>query len=296
MPSGLKPFQVGDMLSEVTVEYEPLLSAEVLSDTTLDVLSTSIAQQQVQKQGNRVLYLTGNEKRPVLHYQGEGSGCPLDPVSRNENQSGSTEQPPLGAVLSTPVEKRQMLPQAVDTFESINVKVGCRTVDQRDVSLHPSSIDSLSEEKNSSAMQPVVDPVETVIMPATSEKEQQITWAFKQVKNFEAEIQNLKYDTTTRTMFVTSLDREIEHTRKDYETFLQDRQEDIARVLIKLEEQHNKKSEALKCKLDNLSQLKEAELGELKRNELELSYKETGLARFQAIIGYYNHAGPMVGI
>jgi DNA repair exonuclease SbcCD ATPase subunit len=90
-------------------------------------------------------------------------------------------------------------------------------------------------------------------------------------------------------MIVTSMGQEIEHSQKEYDELLQGRQEEMDRVLRELEEQHSKKCEALKSKLRNLKESKQTVLGELKRNALEVSRKETGVTRFQAIINYYNH-------
>jgi cell division septum initiation protein DivIVA len=108
------------------------------------------------------------------------------------------------------------------------------------------------------------------------------------VENFEAEIEKLKRNATTRSMIVTSIGQEIEHSQKEYDELLQGKQQEIDRVLRELEEQHSKKCEALKSKLQNLKESKQTVLGALKRNALEVSRKETGVTHFQAIIDYYN--------
>jgi hypothetical protein len=62
---------------------------------------------------------------------------------------------------------------------------------------------------------------------------------------------------------VTSINQEIELFQKDYE--------------------------ALKSKLKNLNESKQAELEKLRRNALEVSRKEAGLTRFQAIVVKARH-------
>jgi hypothetical protein len=182
-------------------------------------------------------------------------------MNRDEIQSGSTHQPTSDDVPSAPFETRQTLPPASDSFKSIAVEVGGHRVDQQSGSSHPNSTDSPSGENN--ALQPVISPVETTSISTTSDREQQIAWASRQVENFEAQIQQLKHNATGRTMIVTSIDQEIELFQKDYE--------------------------ALKSKLQSLNESKQAQLEELRRNALEVSHKETGLTHFQAIINYYSH-------
>jgi hypothetical protein len=282
------------MLCEGAVEHQPLLSAEVHSDIlqpTLEEMSpTSIAQEQGQRRGDRGFYPTASENSPVSHGQVfQGSGYPSDPVNRNESQSGSTEQPTSDAVHSAPLEDRQTLPQAVDSHESITVEIDGCTVDQEGSSAQPSRIDNCSEERNSSAAHPVIKPLEAVSIPTTSDKEQQIAWASKQVENFEAEIHKLKNNVTTRSRNITSIEHDIENSQNDYNKHLQDKEEEIARVLRELEEQHSRKCEAFKSKLLYLKESKQSELRTLERYVLEVSRKENGLMHFQAIVDYYNH-------
>lgn len=280
----LKQFKVGDMLCHGAGEYHPPLQP------SLEKMSpTSSVEEQGQRQGDRISYRTANEMSLVSHGEAlESAGCP-DPMNCSESQPGLTEQPTTDVVPSTTPETRQTLPPAADGFESITVEVAEPSVEQQNGSSQPSSIDSLSGVKNSNAVQPVIKPAETASIPTASEKEQQMAWASRQVENFEAEIQKLKNDATTRTRIVTSIDQEIEHSQKDYDRLVQGKQEEISRVLRELEEQYNKKCEALESKLENLNQSKQTELGKLKRNTLEVSHKETGLTRFQAIIDYYSH-------
>jgi hypothetical protein len=61
---------------------------------------------------------------------------------------------------------------------------------------------------------------------------------------------------------------------------LQGKDEEIAKVLRELEEQHNKKCEMFKSRLENFDRNKQTEPRELKRRELEVAHKETGLAHF----------------
>lgn len=275
------------MLCEGTVEYQPPPSPEVLSDKPQpaleEALPSSIAQEHGQRQGDRGLYTPASEKSPESHGQVfEGA------VNRNESQSGSTELPTSDAVPNPPLENRQTPPQELDSYESIAVEVAGRTVDQQGSSSLPSRIDRCSEVRSSSAAQPVIKPVEAVDIPTTTDKEQQIAWASKQVENFKAEIQKLKNDVTTQTRSVTLIEQDIENSQKDYNRHLQDKQEEIARVLRELEEKHNKKSDAFMSKLSHLKESKQSGLRNLERYVLELGRKESGLMHFRAIVDYYN--------
>jgi hypothetical protein len=204
-------------------------------------------------------------------------------------QSSWTEQPTPDLVPSTALGSQQTRFTPINGFEPIVVDVGDSITDQQNGSSHLSSgKNSLSGEINSTAIHPIISPMETASIPTASESEQQRAWASRQVENFEAEIQKLKCNAATRSTIVTSIGQEIEHSQKEYDKLLQGKQEEIDRVLRELEEQHNKKCEALKSNLQNLKESEQTVQGELTRNALEVSRKETGVARFQAIIDYYN--------
>jgi hypothetical protein len=105
----------------------------------------------------------------------EGAGCPPDPMSRTRSQCGSTEEPTSDLVPSTAVGSQQTLLTAIDGFESITVDVRDSITDQQNGSSHlSSSTNSLSGETNSTAIHPVISPVETASIPTASEGEQQI--------------------------------------------------------------------------------------------------------------------------
>jgi hypothetical protein len=159
--------------------------------------------------------------------------------------------------LATPFEPQQTLSSASDSFKSIAIEASGQRVDQQTGSSNPSSTDSPSGDNNATALQPVIS------IPATSEREQQIAWASRQVEKFETQIQQLKHNASGRTMAVTSIDQEIDLVQKDYEAF--------------------------KSKLQSLNESKQAELEELRRNALEAFHKETGLTHFHAIINYYRN-------
>jgi hypothetical protein len=288
----LKQFKVGDMLSQDPVEYRRPLPGGALSDRLQPSLEEVPPTSRVQEQGQRgdsVFYCTAKEMSRGSHGQTlEDTGYPSDPMNGNESQPGLTEQPTLDVVPCTTLETPQTLPPAVDGFESTTVEVTGPTVDQQDGCSQPSSTDSLPRDWNPTTLQSAISPGGTTSILAI-EKEQQIAWASRQVENFKAEIQKLKCDAAARTTIVTSIDQEIEHSQKDYDKLLRGKEEEITRVLRELEEQHNKKCEVFKSKLENLNKSKQTELRELKRKELAASHKETGLTCFQAIIDYYTH-------
>jgi hypothetical protein len=288
----LKQFKVGDIISHDPVEYRRPLPDGVLSDrlqpSLEEVPPTSRVQEQGQREGDSAIYCTAKEMSRGSHGQTlEDSGYPSDPINGNESQPGLIEQSTSDVVRCTPLETRQTLPPAVDDFEPTTVEVGGPSVGQQDGCSQPSSTDSLPRDRNPTTLQSVIRPGETTSMLAI--KREQIAWASRQVENFEAEIQKLKCDTAARTTIITSINQEIENSQKDYDKLLRGKEEEIARVLAELEEQHNKKCAGFKSKLENLNMSKETELRELKRKELEASHKETGLTRFQAIIDYYTH-------
>lgn len=284
-----------NLIRQGALKYQPILPSNILSDRpqrSLEEASPiSTAQEQGQNQRDKTFHNTTDGMSRVSHeHILQGASGPPDPRNRNESQSGLKGQPTSGAPPNTPPESPQALPGApgaVDSFESITVEVEGCVVDQLDGSSHLSITESLSAEKDSAIPQPVIQAVETPSIPEASERDKQVGWASRQVESFEADIQKLKCDATARTVIVASIDREIENFQGDYDKLIQGKQEEIARVLRELEERHNKKCEALKSKLENLNESKRTEIGELKRNASEVSRKEIGLVRFQAIIDYY---------
>jgi hypothetical protein len=281
-----KQFNVGDNIGQDPVEYRYPLPDEILSDLE-EVPPTSRVQEQGQRERGSAIYCTAKEMSRGLHGQTlEDAGYPLDPMNSDESQPGLTEQPTSDVVRCTPLETRQTLPPAVNSSELATIEVRGPSVSQQDSCLQSRSIDSLPRDRNPTTLQSVIKPGETASM-LTIEREQQIAWASRQVENFEAEIQKLKCDAAARTTIVTSIDQEIENSQKDYDKLLRGKEEEIARVLRELEEQHNKKCAVFESKLENLNKSKQTELSELKRNELEALHKEEGLTRFQAIIDYY---------
>ena len=207
-----------------------------------------------------------------------------------ESQSGLAEQPTSDIVLNTPHKSWQRVSEAVDDPQSITVEVeGCQ-VEQQDSTPHfNSTTNSQAAEQIPTALQPVINHSETASITASSESEQEIAWASRQVKSYEAKIQKLKDDAAKRNMTVTSLDQEIEHFQKDYDAVHQGEQEEIDRVLRELKERHKKKREALQSKIENLKESKQTEIGELERNASEVSHKEEGLKHYQDIIDYHTH-------
>jgi hypothetical protein len=126
---------------------------------------------------------------------------------------------------------------------------------------------------------------------STTTEEEQKAWASRQVQNFQSEILKLNCDTITRAARIKSIEKEIEDFKKEHDKNSQDKEEEIARVLTEIEERYNKKRDILNAKLETHSQSKQSEQDGLKRNELEVSRKETGKKRFQAIIDYYETDG-----
>jgi hypothetical protein len=285
----LKQFKVGDNIGQDPVEYRRPLPDGILSDRLRPSLEEVPPTSRVQEQGQRgdsAIYHTAKEMSRGLYGQTlEDSGYPSDPMNGNESRPGLTEQLTSDVVRCTPLETCQTLPPVANGSESTTIEVRGPNVSQQDGCSQPSSTDSLPRDRNPTTLQSVIRPGETTSM-LTIEREQ-IAWASRQVENFEAEIQKLKCDAAARTTIVTSIDQEIENSQKDYDKLLRGKEEEIARVLAELEEQHNKKCTMFKSKLENLNKFKQTELGELKRNELEASHKERGLTCFQAIIDYY---------
>ena len=267
----LKPLQLG-----IRSDLQPSVE---------DVPPTSTGQQKGQDLKDTPSFLSASKRSLLSHSQLlEGAGCPPDSMAGNESQFLSTEPPTSRAVPSILFESRQTVPQMVDG-ESITVEVG--RDDHRNGCSYPSGINISSADENKVAAKTIIDPVDTTSNPAPSEEEQQIAWASRQVENFKADIQKLKNDAATRKKMVTSIDKDIEGSQKNYDKHLQGKQEEIARVLRELEEEYNKKCEAFKSKLEDLNTSKQAGAEEMRRNELEVSHKGMGLVRFQAIIDYY---------
>ena len=295
----LKRSQVGDLLCQGSVENQSPLSSEVLSDRPRpspgEVSRRGRAQEQAQGQAQRqadgAFYRrTNGESRMSCGRSVDGARCPPDPMSCLESQSELAEQPTSDIVLNTPHKSWQRVSEAVDDPQSITVEVeGCQ-VEQQDSTPHfNSTTNSQAAEQIPTALQPVINPSETASITASSESEQEIAWASRQVKSYEAKIQKLKDDAAKRNMTVTSLDQEIEHFQKDYDALHQGEQEEIDRVLRELKERHKKKREALQSKIENLKESKQTEIGELKRNESEVSHKEEGLKHYQDLIDYHTH-------
>ena len=295
----LKRFQVGDMLCQGSVENQSPLSSEVLSDRPRpspgEVSRRGRAQEQAQGQAQRqadgAFYRrTNGESRMSCGRSVDGARCLPDPMSCVESQSGLAEQPISDIVLNTPHKSWQRVSEAVDDLQSITVEVeGCQ-IEQQDSTPHfNSTTNSQDAEQIPTAPRPVINPLETASITASSEREQNIAWASKQVESIEAKIQKLKDDAAKRKMTVTSLDQEIEHFQKDYDALHQGEQEEIDRVLRELKERHKKKREALQSKIENLKESKQTEIGELERNTSEVSHKEEGLKHYQDIIYYHTH-------
>ncbi|KIM99330.1 hypothetical protein OIDMADRAFT_30934 [Oidiodendron maius Zn] len=288
-----KRFQVGDMLCQGSVENQSPLSPEVHSDRlqpSLDEVSRrGRVQEQEQRQADGTFYRIPNGgSRMSCGRSVDGAMFPPDPMRCLESQSGLTEQPLSDIVLNTTLKSWQRLPETVDHLQSITVEVeGCEAEQQESTPHFNSTANSQAAEQILTALHPVIKPSETSSIKASGEREQQMAWASRQVEIFEAKIQKLKDDAAKRAMTVTSLDQEIEQSRKDYDAVLHGKQEEIDRVLRELEERHSKEREALKSKIENSNESKQTEIRELKRNASEVSQKEIGLKLFQDIIDYY---------
>ena len=176
-----------------------------------------------------------------------------------------------------------------DGFESITVEIGGQIVNQQDGSSNPSRLNFLLGENHACIVQPEIRPAEAMSIPTSSNQEEQIKWASRQVKDLQAEIQEIKSDVTTQTRNVTSINQDIEYSQRSYDKHLHNKQEEIARVLRELENQHRKKSEVFETKLINLKESKQSKLQKLKRYILKVSRKEKELVHFQSIVDYYNN-------
>jgi hypothetical protein len=272
------------MLCESTVEFHPLLSPEALSDTSLDVSPLGVAQEQGRVD---VFPSTAGDKGSVSHNPTvAGGACFSDLEDYNESQSKSTGQHASNGALSTALENQQT-PMS-DAFESITVEIGGQTVNEQDGSANSSRLNTPPAEN------PEIEPAEAVSVTTSSNKEEQVEWASRQVNNLEAEIQKLKSDVTARTLYVTSIEEQIEKSQEIYDKHRHNKQEEIARVLRELEEQHRKESEAFESKLSDLEESKQSELRKLESFTVQVSRKEKGLVHFQGIVDYYNNEEDMM--
>lgn len=144
-------------------------------------------------------------------------------------------------------------------------------------------------EGDSANPQPITLP-ETPITSIASKNAQE-AWASIQVQNIQTEIQTLNGDTAKRTNIVALIDQDLGKMQEEYDKHLQNKSQDLARVIGEVKEQYNRKLEILESKVTTLKESKQNELDRLKSNAREVSRKETGLVCYKAVINYLKKEG-----
>jgi hypothetical protein len=147
-----------------------------------------------------------------------------------------------------------------------------------------------SQFQGSIAATPQAATTGPAIYPTPNTDEEQKAWASREAQRFQKGIQNLNNCRTICLNKISSIEGQIEGVSNDENDLRQQKDKEIARVLREIEERYKKECELLQDKQDALNKSKEEELETLKRNTLEITRKETGFKRYQAIVDFYDGA------
>lgn len=135
-----------------------------------------------------------------------------------------------------------------------------------------------------SSVEPPPSGAESV--PMTDAQEEKAR-ALKKVAGFKAEIQSLKRDSDTRVVIISRIEQEAEEVKREEAKLQQQKSDEIARVLREIDERYHRDCELLRDKQNGLQKSKESELEALKRNEVQVARKQTGLELYQRVIDFH---------
>lgn len=221
-----------------------------------------------------------------LKYQAPPRGS-LERPSDDQYQIilGEEEAPEVNAcgdiaVTNMHNESRRTSPKTADEISDLESS-SSEPVGRDGNSQDSNKIEGQLGECSSANVQPLMTPPATPSTSTQSEKE----WASRQIRKIKTEIQVLDGDIAEQTDRVASIEQGLGNLKEEHDKHNQDKDQEIARV----EEEFNRKIDALESRFVTLKKSKQRELDRLKRNGHKVSRKKIGLIRYEELVAYLDN-------